>query len=550
VVRINGSLLPGDSGAPLIDWRGQVAGIGDGGLERGTVGLGWATQPQYVNQLRNSDEPLTVASIGAAAVDFAVTIPKTQADAADSTVKCGALSLVRSRHVRLGELVETTDDPVKLGKLVQDLIGTPIDQFENDEFTIWIEPKSGAGIALPKELHIESGADHCVVHTAAADIDYIIALEPLPFDAGTAEWELEANRQAWLAGYRAIAAANAVQFVSDRKHSAPRRFENGGIIARRMGTGKSRDGTAVRFFTNDLSGRGAFVSISVINRAVKTDAAAMTDTEKLAWARGLLAVNLTALPPVQEAAATGPEATGVSDASDMVWPGPRSYPRVRCGEAGLIPLSQPRTLADLRDSADLDRVVQPLAGITSAQIEQDRFEVWVQPLKGAVVLLPHGLKLAADQQTCRIASPTKIGFALRVTTAESPRQAKAATQVFVRELVQAAGARLRPDRTARFEAKIAPIGLVEGHLRIGTRPDGGRAMFYLVTLKREQVLTLFAMTDFDARAPDALAPADRAALAQGLAAVRLSTLLPPTGFLTPQPTASSPSTTPAPTASH
>lgn len=51
-------------------------------------------------------------------------------------------------------------------------------------------------------------------------------------------------------------------------------------------------------------------------------------------------------------------------------------------------------------------------------------------------------------------------------------------------------------------------------------------------LRREQVLTLFAMTDLDAAGPNSLAPADRAALAQALAAVRLSTLLPPTGFLT------------------
>jgi hypothetical protein len=40
------------------------------------------------------------------------------------------------------------------------------------------------------------------------------------------------------------------------------------------------------------------------------------------------------------------------------------------------------------------------------------------------------------------------------------------------------------------------------------------------------------MTDTDVKAPDAMAPADLAALAQGLAAVRLSTLLPPEGFLT------------------
>jgi S1-C subfamily serine protease len=54
VVRVDGNLLPGHSGAPLIDYQGNVAGIGDGGLERGTVGIGWATRPQYVDELLNS----------------------------------------------------------------------------------------------------------------------------------------------------------------------------------------------------------------------------------------------------------------------------------------------------------------------------------------------------------------------------------------------------------------------------------------------------------------------------------------------------------------
>jgi S1-C subfamily serine protease len=245
VVRVDGNLLPGDSGAPLIDYQGNVAGIGDGGLERGTVGIGWATRPQYVDELLNSHEPPPSATSGVASVAFATTIPSTGAD--DRTVKCGTLSVTRRRGTRLATLVKTSDDPIKLGNLLQGLTGAPVEQFDDEHFSIWTEPKSGAGIAVPKDLRIESGPDYCTVHTGAPDIDYIIALAPLPSDASTPEWELEANRQAWLAGYRAIAAAKAVQFVSDRTHSVPRRFENGGIIARRMGTGKSKDGTAVRF---------------------------------------------------------------------------------------------------------------------------------------------------------------------------------------------------------------------------------------------------------------------------------------------------------------
>jgi hypothetical protein len=40
------------------------------------------------------------------------------------------------------------------------------------------------------------------------------------------------------------------------------------------------------------------------------------------------------------------------------------------------------------------------------------------------------------------------------------------------------------------------------------------------------------LADIDATAPAGLSPADRTALAQGLAAIRLSSLLPSAGFLT------------------
>jgi S1-C subfamily serine protease len=549
VVRVNGSLEPGDSGAPVIDWQGNVAAVGDGGLERGTVGIAWATQPQYVKELEDSNDSLSVASLGSASVQFAVAIPQTvvqtAAQTAANTLNCGALSLERRRDVKAGKLIKTTDDPVKLRDLLLNLIGAQVAQFDNDEFTIWTEPKkSGAGIALPKGLSIEAGTDHCTVRTAVPNIDYVIALTPLSPDAASSEWQIEANRQEWLAVHRMLAAANTNQLLLDRKFSVPRRFRNGGIVIRQMLTGQSKDGRPVRVFTNDLSGRGAFVSVSVVNRDAKADPSQMTAAEQSAWAQGLLAVNLTALPPVAEDAAAAAQSSGgtAPENSEMVWPGPRNYPWTRCGDWGLIPVSQPRRLADLPGSANLDAVLRPVAGVSAAAIANDQFDIWVQPLRGAVVLLPHGLTPTADPQACRIAAPNSpISFSLRVVKltpeASGPdrrREVKAAAQAFLRDLSQAADGRFRPDRAVRFQAKVEPNGLVQGRLLIGGGGQKGaaRALIYLVSLRRDFNLTLFAMTDADVKTLDALAPADRMALAQALAAVRLSTLLPPTGFLT------------------
>jgi S1-C subfamily serine protease len=54
VLQVEGSLLPGDSGSPIVDRTGAVVGIGDGGLRRGTVGLGWGIPSDLLDKLPRS----------------------------------------------------------------------------------------------------------------------------------------------------------------------------------------------------------------------------------------------------------------------------------------------------------------------------------------------------------------------------------------------------------------------------------------------------------------------------------------------------------------
>ncbi|MCL1123213.1 S1 family peptidase [Shewanella surugensis] len=51
---LDGSLLPGYSGSPIVNPEGQLIGIGDGGLENGAANVSWVIPARYLTQLEQS----------------------------------------------------------------------------------------------------------------------------------------------------------------------------------------------------------------------------------------------------------------------------------------------------------------------------------------------------------------------------------------------------------------------------------------------------------------------------------------------------------------
>jgi Trypsin-like peptidase domain len=72
VIAVEGGLLPGYSGAPVFE-KGKVIGIGDGGLEQGTVNYGWIIPASRLSEVAESYSPPAEAVSTAAAVFYAST---------------------------------------------------------------------------------------------------------------------------------------------------------------------------------------------------------------------------------------------------------------------------------------------------------------------------------------------------------------------------------------------------------------------------------------------------------------------------------------------
>jgi hypothetical protein len=56
ILRLDGHLLPGHSGAPIFDLQGHVVGVGSGGLKSGAASVSWAVPASYLAALLTSQE--------------------------------------------------------------------------------------------------------------------------------------------------------------------------------------------------------------------------------------------------------------------------------------------------------------------------------------------------------------------------------------------------------------------------------------------------------------------------------------------------------------
>jgi hypothetical protein len=175
VLRLDGNLLPGHSGAPLLDAQGRVVGIGSGGLERGAVGVGWAVRAQYLSKLLTSEDKMPAAG---AMARSAFATPEPSSGKGDDIIRCGGLTLIRRRIAPLGDIAASADDPAMLQRLAE-AAGVPLERLAANRFGIWTEPASAAGVVLPIKLPIQAGADMCVIPSFVPSVRYLVRVVPL-----------------------------------------------------------------------------------------------------------------------------------------------------------------------------------------------------------------------------------------------------------------------------------------------------------------------------------------------------------------------------------
>ncbi len=155
VLRVEGFLVPGDSGAPVLDRFGRVVAVGSGGLQRGTIGAGWAVRVRYLAELTASAERASGPGAAAGGPLFALVDPNIAAER-----RCGNATFRRTRNLSLGELVQSSDDQIGFVQIAN-TTGRPLTSFAPLRFDIWTEAQSGIAVALPAGRPLQPTANDC-----------------------------------------------------------------------------------------------------------------------------------------------------------------------------------------------------------------------------------------------------------------------------------------------------------------------------------------------------------------------------------------------------
>ncbi|MEO8725321.1 MAG: serine protease [Acidobacteriaceae bacterium] len=190
ITDFQGSLLSGLSGAPILDARGEVVAIGDGGLENGTVGRSWGVPVSYLAQLMASNERPTALQ-----GDPHLFAAETEVHPGGETVQCGSGSFTKARTIGFNEIMHSTDDPARLTQMVNLGFYSGIDA-SRFSYDIYQSPTGGAAFAVPAGARVqpvESGdRAGCVVYVRPG-IDMQIQMQPMrgPGDMNGASYRYE-----------------------------------------------------------------------------------------------------------------------------------------------------------------------------------------------------------------------------------------------------------------------------------------------------------------------------------------------------------------------
>lgn len=151
ILNLEGNLVPGLSGAPIVDDQGLIVGVVNGGLESGAIGISWGIPaPQLAKLAASNDTRLPnqrgIRELFSADLDVSV--------APALNIGSGRFTKLRSRSFQ--QLAETADDQLGLNQLAMLYSNYNPWSFRYD---IYLDTQSGATIVVPEGVSLSEQGD-------------------------------------------------------------------------------------------------------------------------------------------------------------------------------------------------------------------------------------------------------------------------------------------------------------------------------------------------------------------------------------------------------
>lgn len=312
ILRLDGNLLPGLSGSPVIGVDGAVYGIGSGGLQEGAGGVVWAVRAAYLADLATAPAVTSLAALTQAS-GLAFAFQAEQTTAAKAT--CGGLVFERARSATLEELYRGSDDPLGMQQLLA-TFGPVSDELTKTVFEIWVDRISGASIAVPAGSPLSSTSQSCTANLGSG----------VTLTVGGGQTAGPPAVQAASQSFELLTGANLPQpLMTDPAFSYLQpRFRADGFTVRRANYFNNRPGAQMSevrnnsLFISHLARGGSYVGVA----AVRRDFAVIVDPTQqyqqyqrctanpslaecvalrnnaVAWGRGVLATHLSTIPSI------------------------------------------------------------------------------------------------------------------------------------------------------------------------------------------------------------------------------------------------------------
>lgn len=163
----NGNLLPSNSGAPIFNKQGKLVGIGNGGLEKGTVNISWAIPAKYISELENSTVTQIPGTVASNRNMFSSTVFSDDDGASVEDIISNSNQLrpivtedfefYLTKNRSIDELTETAEDPENIMMLSDEITRQYNIKMDltNIRLDIYEDIQNGVVVVVPEGLNLE-----------------------------------------------------------------------------------------------------------------------------------------------------------------------------------------------------------------------------------------------------------------------------------------------------------------------------------------------------------------------------------------------------------